>query len=160
VGKDGIGEDNADDPGHHIECGKSQPKNSQQPDVRLNASRAGRRDGNRPLYLFTATAAKALICFQLCSALIAKHLLALPNAYSEYDSADAFVPYSNEKATRQQGGLFFLRENSSNGDLNRQNFLAKSYEPQTGVSSNFLGNNVFVFRGLYIDYQTLGSASF
>jgi hypothetical protein len=34
----------------------------------------------------------------------------LPNTYSEYDFAGAFVPCSNEKATRQQGGLFFKGE--------------------------------------------------
>src|SRR6266516_544941 len=56
--------------------------------------------------------------------------------------------FTNEKATRQQGGLF-SRENSSNGGLGRQNFLAKSYEPETGVSRNFLGNKSCVFNGLY-----------
>jgi hypothetical protein len=46
-----------------------------------------------------------------------------------------------------KGGLF-LRENSSNGGLNRQNFLAKSYEPKKGGVKDFLGNNSFYYQQL------------
>jgi hypothetical protein len=46
----------------------------------------------------------------------------------------------NEKATRQLGQPFLSRENSSNGDQNRQNFLAKSYEPKKGGVKKYLGN--------------------
>src|SRR5260370_33781278 len=52
------------------------------------------------------------------------------------------------------------RENSSNGGLDRQNFLAKSYEPKTGVSRNFLENKFHVFNGLYTACQEVESASF
>jgi len=65
----------------------------------------------------------------------------------------------NEKATRQQGSLF-SRENSSNGGLNRQNFLAKSYEPATRVSSKLLINKSFIFNALYKSCQKAGNASF
>jgi hypothetical protein len=65
-----------------------------------------------------------------------------------------------EKATRQQGGLF-SRENSSNGGLkNRQNFLAKSYEPKTRVSSKLLINKSFVFSRLNKGCQKGRNGSF
>ncbi len=45
------------------------------------------------------------------------------------------------------GGLFFKeRENSSNGVLNRQNFLAKSYEPKKQGVKEFLGNKWLLFQ--------------
>jgi hypothetical protein len=47
---------------------------------------------------------------------------------------------ANEKAARQRGRPFLSRENSSNGGcLFRQNFLAKSYEPQIRGVKRFLG---------------------
>jgi hypothetical protein len=50
-------------------------------------------------------------------------------------------PYDeNEKATRQLGQPFLSRENSSNGDQSRQNFLAKSYESKKGGVKKYLGN--------------------
>jgi hypothetical protein len=46
-----------------------------------------------------------------------------------------------KKAARQQGGLLFTRENSSNGGKkSRQNFLAKSYGPKKGGVKRFLVN--------------------
>jgi hypothetical protein len=50
------------------------------------------------------------------------------------------IEVENEKAARQLGQPFLSRENSSNGDQNRQNFLAKSYEPKKGGVKKFLGN--------------------
>jgi hypothetical protein len=45
----------------------------------------------------------------------------------------------NEKATRQQGGLFFSRENSSNGALKSvKTFWDKSYESKNGGVKGFL----------------------
>jgi hypothetical protein len=38
------------------------------------------------------------------------------------------------------------RENSSNGVLNRQNFLAKSYEPKKQGVKEFLGNKRLCFQ--------------
>src|SRR5438105_3766740 len=38
------------------------------------------------------------------------------------------------------------RENSSNGVLNRQNFLAKSYEPKKQGVKEFLGNKWLLFQ--------------
>jgi hypothetical protein len=46
----------------------------------------------------------------------------------------------NEKAARQLGQPFLSRENSSNGDQNRQNFLAKSYEAKKGGVKKYLRN--------------------
>jgi hypothetical protein len=46
---------------------------------------------------------------------------------------------ANEKATRQKAASS-SRENSSNGEFDRQNFLAKSYEPKKGGVKQFLGN--------------------
>jgi hypothetical protein len=52
----------------------------------------------------------------------------------------------NEKATRQLGQPFLSRENSSNGDQNRQNFLAKSYESKKGGVKKYLGNKQLYFQ--------------
>jgi hypothetical protein len=54
----------------------------------------------------------------------------------------------NEKAARQLGQPFLSRENSSNGDQNRQNFLAKSYEPKKGGVKKYLGNKHLHFQRL------------
>jgi hypothetical protein len=55
-------------------------------------------------------------------------------------------PAENEKAARQLGQPFLSRENSSNGDQNRQNFLAKSYEPKKGGVKKYLGNKHLHFQ--------------
>jgi hypothetical protein len=47
---------------------------------------------------------------------------------------------ANEKATLAMWVAFSSRENSSNGSKNRQNFLAKSYEPKKRGVKGFLGN--------------------
>ena len=53
----------------------------------------------------------------------------------------------NEKATRQQGGLFFSRENSSNGGLDSvKTFWTKSYEPKKGGVKQFLVNKCLYFQ--------------
>jgi hypothetical protein len=53
----------------------------------------------------------------------------------------------NEKATRQQGDLFFSRENSSNGGLDSvKTFCTKSYEPKKGGVKQFLGNKCLSFQ--------------
>src|ERR1700691_3220627 len=56
----------------------------------------------------------------------------------------------NEKATRQQGGLLFSRENSSNGGKDfRQNSLAQNLmSRKRRVSSKFWEINVFSFNDL------------
>jgi hypothetical protein len=46
----------------------------------------------------------------------------------------------NEKTTRQQGGLLFSRENSSNGGKAVKTFCTKSYGPKKGGVKLFLGN--------------------
>src|SRR5450631_1097930 len=51
----------------------------------------------------------------------------------------------NEKAARQRRP-FLSRENSSNGGLNRQNFLAKSYESKKGGVKGFLRNKYLCFQ--------------
>jgi hypothetical protein len=43
---------------------------------------------------------------------------------------------------------FLSRENSSNGDVNRQNFLAKSYEPKKQGVKEFLGNKYLCFQSI------------
>jgi hypothetical protein len=45
-----------------------------------------------------------------------------------------------------QWAAFSFRENSSNGAKNRQNFLAKSYEPKKGGVKEFLGNKYLCFQ--------------
>jgi hypothetical protein len=53
----------------------------------------------------------------------------------------------NEKAARQQGDLFFSRENSSNrGFRIRRNFLTKSYGPKKGGVKQFLSNKCLCFQ--------------
>src|ERR1700732_3574263 len=44
------------------------------------------------------------------------------------------------------GSLFLTRENSSNGVLNRQNLLAKSYESKKGSVKGFFGNKHLCFQ--------------
>src|SRR5580658_3168543 len=60
------------------------------------------------------------------------------------------VHQQNEKATRQQGGLLFSRENSSNGGKDfRQNSLAQNLmSRKRRVSSKFWEINVFSFNDL------------
>jgi hypothetical protein len=54
----------------------------------------------------------------------------------------------NEKAARQQGGLIFSRENSSNGGKAVKTFWTKSYEPKKGGVKQFLGNKCLYFQQL------------
>src|SRR6184192_374504 len=84
----------------------------------------------------TATAVP-LVRLQLLAALIAKHKFpsALPKITPAY--AESFREWKR-KGHPATGRPLLSRENSSNGGLCRQNFLAKSYEPGTGVSRNFL----------------------
>jgi hypothetical protein len=58
------------------------------------------------------------------------------------------VPPLQTKRPPGNRAAFSLRENSSNGGLNRQNFLAKSYESASGVSRKLLRNKYRVFSGL------------
>jgi hypothetical protein len=54
---------------------------------------------------------------------------------------------ANEKAARQRGRPFLSRENSSiGGCFFRQNFLAKSYEPQIRGVKRFLGIKYVYFQ--------------
>jgi hypothetical protein len=58
----------------------------------------------------------------------------------------ALLREQNEKATRQQGGLFFSRENSSNGGKAVKTFWIKSYEPKKEGVKQFLGNKCLWFQ--------------
>jgi hypothetical protein len=64
-------------------------------------------------------------------------------------SPETKVFAANEKAARQQGDLFFSRENSSNGGCKfRQNFLPKSYGPKKQGVKQFLSNKCLYFQQL------------
>jgi hypothetical protein len=67
-------------------------------------------------------------------------------AHPRPSEAKRFPQVENEKAARQLGQPFLSRENSSNGDQNRQNFLAKSYEPKKGSVKKYLGNKRLYFQ--------------
>jgi hypothetical protein len=55
-------------------------------------------------------------------------------------------PRANEKAARQLGGLFFSRENSSNGGKAVKTFWRKSYEPKKRGVKHFLEIKVLYFQ--------------
>jgi hypothetical protein len=62
-------------------------------------------------------------------------------------AGDARGITQNEKAARQQGDLFFSRENSSNrGFKIRRNFLPKSYGPKKEGVKQFLANKCLCFQ--------------
>ncbi|HZP64475.1 MAG TPA: hypothetical protein VFB28_13755 [Terriglobales bacterium] len=65
----------------------------------------------------------------------------------------------NEKAARQWAASS-LRENSSNGGIYRQNFLAKSYEPKKQGVKEFFRNNYFVFNNLENRLTVIGKSHF
>jgi hypothetical protein len=54
--------------------------------------------------------------------------------------------FTKQKGHPALGSLFLTRENSSNGVLNRQNFLAKSYESKKGSVKEFFGNKYLCFQ--------------
>jgi hypothetical protein len=92
--------------------------------VRRNAPRARRCQRHSSFNFFAALAAELLGAIELRATLIAEHLflhfdcslrrLLMIRAFGSAGSACETNAAANEKATRQQGGLFF-RENSSNG---------------------------------------------
>jgi hypothetical protein len=55
---------------------------------------------------------------------------------------------------------FSSRENSSDGGIDRQNFLAKSYEPKKARVKEFLRNNTFIFNTLQMGWQRWLGVSF
>src|SRR5438045_9579581 len=70
--KQGVSENHKNDATKHMQGGKSEPKNRQQPHVFLNSAPA-RVTGYRAKHLSTTATAEALIRLQLFAALITKH---------------------------------------------------------------------------------------
>src|SRR5689334_14814074 len=64
----------------------------------------------------------------------------------DYDGARKTEPSKNPKGRLAAQAAFCSRENSSNGVQNRQNFLAKSYEPPKRGVKIFFQNKCFIFQ--------------
>jgi hypothetical protein len=128
VGEQSIRNHKKDHGTHRVECGERQPEQSEQPNMLLHASRARLRQRDWTDDLLAALAAKRLTRLHHCAASIAEHEF-LRRRFANRECARKFlhqmirrkietVPYVrahsakciNEKATRQQGGLFFKGE--------------------------------------------------
>jgi hypothetical protein len=63
-----------------------------------------------------------------------------------YDCRSTLAFSKNPKGRLAAQAAFCSRENSSNGVQNRQNFLAKSYEPPKRGVKIFFNNNCLIFQ--------------
>jgi hypothetical protein len=107
-------------------------------------------------------AAETLTGLRLNTAFVAEHIQ--PPRLGLQENTDRwqnrFPPIlKNEKAARQWAASS-LRENSSNGGIYRQNFLAKSYEPKKQGVKEFFRNNFFIFNNLENRLTAIGKSHF
>jgi hypothetical protein len=155
----GIGKNNQDYAAHGVERGEGQPQNSEQTNV-FRHSTAPRKTYCSSRKFFTAPATETLIWLCWSTALVAEHISSVCvhcHLQGNTDHGGERFPAKRQSQTwidstaKRKGhpatqAAFSSRENSSNGGMYRQNFLAKSYEPKKRGVKEFLRNKYLWFQ--------------